>query len=180
MSETGPCYPELAQSQSEKTRGLRLFPLAMKTSESPQSKTGRDWQAFLREVVAGFDCQTGTLHRFEPGDRHLKLVAHQGIPEVLMPVIQSIPLGKGIAGAAAETRQPVEMCNLQTDTSGVAKPGAKQTQVQGSLAVPVLDGEHLCGTLGIGKMVPYDFSEEEKTRLLGIAAGIAVELSGRE
>jgi putative methionine-R-sulfoxide reductase with GAF domain len=104
-------------------------------------------------------------------------VAHQGIPEVLMPVVQSIPIGKGIAGAAAQTRQPVEMCNLQTDTSGVAKPGAKQTQVQGSLAVPVLDGERLCGTLGIGKMVPYEFSEEEKDRLLTIAAGLAQRLA---
>ena len=152
----------------------------MNTSESSQVVTCRDWPVFLREVAARFDCQTGTLHRFAPGDQHLKLVAHLGIPEVLMPVIQSIPLGKGIAGAAAQTRQPVEMCNLQTDTSGVAKPGAKQTQVQGSLAVPVLDGEVLCGTLGIGKMVPYDFSDDEKQDLLAIAAEIAPELSGRE
>lgn len=94
-----------------------------------------------------------------------------------MPVIQSIPLGKGIAGAAAQTREPVEMCNLQTDTSGVAKPGAKQTQVQGSLAVPVLQGQTLCGTLGIGKMVPYDFSDEEKSRLLALAATVADELA---
>ena len=140
-----------------------------------------DWQARLTGIISDFDCVTGTLHRFDPTDQHLKLVAQQGIPEVLMPVVKSIPIGKGIAGAAAQTRQPVEMCNLQTDTSGVAKPGAKQTQVQGSLAVPVLDGDRLCGTLGIGKMVPYDFSEEEKRRLLAVAAEMAQRLaaSGR-
>lgn len=93
-----------------------------------------------------------------------------------MPIIQSIPVGKGIAGVAAERREPVEMCNLQTDTSGVAKPGAKQTQVQGSLAVPVMDGERLCGTLGIGKLVPYDFTTAEKDRLLAIANGLAIRL----
>lgn len=136
-----------------------------------------DWQGFLMNVLADFDCVTGTLHRFDTTDQHLKLVAQQGIPEVLMPVVQSIPMGKGIAGAAAETRQPVEMCNLQTDGSGVAKPGAKQTQVQGSLAVPVLNGERLCGTLGIGKMVPYDFTPEEKNRLLAVAAEVAVRLA---
>ena len=138
---------------------------------------GIDWQAFLVGVLRGFDCVTGTLHRFDTTDQHLKLVAQQGIPEVLMPVVQSIPMGKGIAGAAAQTREPVEMCNLQTDRSGVAKPGAKQTQVQGSLAVPVLDGEHLCGTLGIGKMVPYDFTAEEKSRLLEVARGVAEALA---
>jgi len=138
---------------------------------------GIDWQAFLVGVLRDFDCVTGTLHRFDTTDQHLKLVAQQGIPEVLMPVVQSIPMGKGIAGAAAQTREPVEMCNLQTDRSGVAKPGAKQTQVQGSLAVPVLDGERLCGTLGIGKMVPYDFTAEEKSRLLEVARGVAEALA---
>jgi L-methionine (R)-S-oxide reductase len=150
---------------------------AEENSQVPCDGATFDWQAELTQVIADFGCVTGTLHRFDLTDQHLKLVAHQGIPEVLMPVVQSIPIGKGIAGAAAQTRQPVEMCNLQTDTSGVAKPGAKQTQVQGSLAVPVLDGERLCGTLGIGKMVPYEFSEEEKDRLLTIAAGLAQRLA---
>ncbi len=137
-----------------------------------------DWQAFLETVIASFDCTTGTLHRLDRGDQHLKLVAHRGIPPVLMPVIESIPIGKGIAGAAAQRKAPVEMCNLQTDSSGVAKPDAKKTKVQGTLAVPVLNGDRLCGTLGIGKLEPYDFSEAEKERLMSIAAAVAERLLG--
>lgn len=151
----------------------------MNSTESPPSSgstSDENWSQFLDNVVAAFDCTTGTLHRYDPVDRHLKLVASRRIPEVLMPVVQSIPVGKGIAGAAAERRAPVEICNLQTDTSGVAKPGAKQTQVQGSIAVPVLDGDRLCGTLGIGKMVPYDFTEEEKSRLMKLASDISRNL----
>lgn len=140
------------------------------------STTDPFWADFLTQTIAGFGCTTGTLHRLDPADRHLKLVAQQGIPEALMPIIQSIPVGKGIAGVAAERKEPVEMCNLQTDTSGVAKPGAKQTHVQGTLAVPVMDGERLCGTLGIGKLVPYDFTVEEKERLLQEGQRIAVKL----
>lgn len=135
----------------------------------PPNPAPEDWTRFLESVAAEFGCVTGTLHRLDPVDQLLKLVAHLGIPQPLMPVIAAIPVGKGIAGAAAERREPVELCNLQTDTSGVAKEGAKQTQVQGSLAVPVLDGDRLCGTLGIGKREPYEFSEEEKQRLIGIA-----------
>lgn len=146
------------------------------TPSPPASAPESNWSQFLDNVVASFDCTTGTLHRYDPVDKHLKLVASRRIPDVLMPVIQSIPIGKGIAGAAAERRAPVEICNLQTDTSGVAKPGAKQTQVQGSLAVPVLDGDRLCGTLGIGKMVPYDFTEEEKGRLTKLAAEVSRHL----
>jgi putative methionine-R-sulfoxide reductase with GAF domain len=140
------------------------------------SSTSTNWAEFLAQTIADFGCTTGTLHRLDPADRHLKLVAQQGIPEALMPIIQSIPVGKGIAGVAAERQEPVEMCNLQTDTSGVAKPGAKQTLVQGTLAVPVLDGERLCGTLGIGKLVPYDFTAEEKARLMQTARSIAALL----
>jgi GAF domain-containing protein len=58
----------------------------------------------------------------------------------------------------------------------VAKPGAKQTQVQGTLAVPVMDGGRLCGTLGIGKLVPYDFTTEEKDQLLRKARSVAAKL----
>ncbi|WP_395749726.1 GAF domain-containing protein [Prosthecobacter sp.] len=140
------------------------------------SPTPPTWAEFLSQTISAFGCTTGTLHRLDPADRHLKLVAHQGIPEALMPIIQSIPVGKGIAGVAAERQEAVEMCNLQTDTSGVAKPGAKQTQVQGTLAVPVMDGARLCGTLGIGKLVPYDFTEEEKDRLMNTGRQIAARL----
>ena len=135
-----------------------------------------EWNQFLQQVIQDFGCTTGTLHRLDPADRHLKLVAAQAIPPQLMPIIQSIPVGKGIAGAAAERQQPVELCNLQTDTSGVAKPGARQTNVQGSLAVPMMDGSRLCGTLGIGKMTPYEFSPDEKERLLTIARQAAARL----
>lgn len=134
------------------------------------------WPELLAATITEFGCTTGTLHRLDPADQHLKLVAYQGIPAALMPIIQSIPLGKGIAGVAAERREAVEMCNLQTDSSGVAKPGAKQTQVQGSLAVPVLDGHRLCGTLGIGKLEAYEFTIDEKEKLLRIARELAPRL----
>jgi putative methionine-R-sulfoxide reductase with GAF domain len=106
----------------------------------------------------------------------LSLVAQRGIPPHLMPVVQSIPVGKGIAGAAAERREPVELCNLQADLGGVAKPGARATNVQGSLAVPCLLGDELRGTLGVGMMTPHDFTEEEKARLMAIGRAAAERL----
>lgn len=144
--------------------------------ELPTHPTSTDWSTMLQQVLADFDCVTGTLHRIDAENGLLKLVAHQGIPAAIMPMIQAIPIGKGIAGAAAERREPVELCNLQTDTSGVAKPDAKKTQVQGSIAVPVLDGDKLCGTLGIGKMVPYEFTDTEKASLMAVGRSIAAVL----
>ncbi|MCX2740735.1 GAF domain-containing protein [Pontibacter anaerobius] len=127
-----------------------------------------DWRQLLTDIIAAFDCTTGTIHLLDPDTNLLKLQAQQGIPPFLLPKMQEIPIGKGMAGIAAERRKPVEMCNLQTDNSGVARPAAKETKVEGSLAAPMLlDGE-LYGTLGIAKPVPYDFTEEEQKALMEI------------
>lgn len=119
----------------------------------------------LKEAMEEFGCQTGTLHRAD--GKWLFLVAQEGVPEILMDKISKIPFGKGIAGAAAETRRPVELCNLQEDLGGVAKEDARKTGVCGSLAVPIFsaDGVSVVGTLGVGKTIPYEFSKAEKARL---------------
>lgn len=133
---------------------------------------------FLRSLLAEFGCQTGTVHR-TGADGELKLEAQVGVPDFLLPRIASIPFGKGIAGCAAERKGPVQLCNLQTDTSGVARPEAKATGVNGSLAVPVLgeDGRVL-GVIGIGKTVPHEFTETETARLEARARELAAAWRG--
>ena len=134
--------------------------------------TAVDWQQLLSTIISQFDCSTGTIHILDQSSGLLKLKAQQGVPEFLLPKITEIPVGKGIAGVAAERREPVEMCNLQTDDSGIARPAAKKTKVEGSIAVPMLLDGQLWGTLGIAKTVPYDFTEEEKSSLLMIGEEI--------
>ena len=132
------------------------------------SKPDAGWEQVLSELISAFDCTTGTIHFLNKKTNLLELQAHQGIPEFLLPRLKEIPIGKGMAGIAAERREAVEMCNLQTDDSGVARPAAKETKVEGSIAVPMLlDGE-LYGTFGVAKPVPYDFTEEEENDLLAI------------
>src|SRR5690348_1799327 len=98
--------------------------------------TGPDdarFAAALAVVQQAFGAVMGTFHRLGD-DEHLHLVAASpGIPEPVLAASRRIPLGKGIAGEAAATGKPVTLCNLQTDTSGVARPGAKATGLGGSL-----------------------------------------------
>lgn len=124
------------------------------------------WASLLNSILVEFDCQTGTIHRSDDG-RNLNLIVQAGVPAGLLEKISFIPFGKGIAGAAAESGQPVELCNLQQDLGGVAKPDARQTGVAGSIAVPVFSAANgaVTGTLGIGKHTPYEFTSEEKLKL---------------
>lgn len=135
-----------------------------------------NWQQILEEIISHFDCTTGTIHFLKRESQILELKAQQGIPDFLLPKVSQVPVGKGMAGIAAQRLEPVEMCNLQTDNSGVARPSAKETKVEGSLAVPLLlDGE-LYGTLGIGKLVPYEFTKEEINDLMAIGGEISLYL----
>jgi L-methionine (R)-S-oxide reductase len=130
-------------------------------------KPTHDFEALLATILQEFDCQTGTIHRTDASGQLLELEAQIGVPEFVLEKIIRIPFGKGIAGVAAERKEPVELCNLQADLGGVAKEDARKTNVAGSLAVPVMmyGSGKVLGTLGIGKHVPHDFTDTEKRHL---------------
>jgi L-methionine (R)-S-oxide reductase len=140
-----------------------------------------DWHAVLVQVLNNFACLTGTIHRTDSSTGLLMLVTQHGIPPhvlpMLLPKIDNIPFGKGIAGCAAQRKEAVQLCNLQEDLGGVAKPDARKTNVQGALAVPIVgsDGK-VIGVLGIGKMQPYEFNDSEVTDLSAIAALISAKI----
>lgn len=139
------------------------------SSPPPAIQSDEDWGALFQQILTTMDCCTGTLHRINPQSGMLELVTQVGIPPELMDKVQVIPVGKGIAGAAAERREAVQLCNLQTDSSGVARPDAKKTKVSGSLAVPIQENDDLLGTLGVGMRTPHDFTEPETETLFKIA-----------
>lgn len=145
-------------------------------SALPRESASIDWPQLLADIIAAFDCSTGTIHTLDTETQLLNLRAQVGIPEFLLPKMSQIPIGKGMAGIAAERREPVEMCNLQTDESGVARPSAKETKVEGSLAAPMLLNGELHGVLGIAKPVPYDFTEAEIGDLMKIGEELSYHL----
>jgi GAF domain-containing protein len=131
-------------------------------------------EATLRAALDLFGCQTGTVHLLREGA--LKLASHVNIPAPLLPIIDTVPIGKGIAGLAAERREPVSICNLQTDGSGQARPAAKMTGMEGSVAVPILLNGELKGVLGVAKATAHDWTDAEKTQLLEIAERLGAVL----
>jgi len=127
----------------------------------------------LRDVLQQFRSETGTIHVLDADKQLLQLAAQAGLPPQMLDIVKTIPVGKGIAGQVVAQNKPVTICNLQTDTSGVAKPGAKQTGVGGALCVPIRTGDKIIGTLGIGTIRQYEYTAEETQKLEEIGRGIA-------
>ena len=125
------------------------------------SKVAGDRAKVMDLVLAHFNADTGTIHVLGPdGLLHLEAWAG-GIPEPLLDVIRTIPVGKGIAGLAVQRREPVNLCNLQTDQSGDVRPGARATGVHGSICVPIMAGPAAVGALGIATRRERDFTGDE-------------------
>ena len=153
-------------------------------SPSPQwlSELGKlpHSQTALEAIVQYFVANTGTLHRIGP-DGFLHLIAIVGnFPPPVMSAIRTIEVGKGLAGLAALRRGPVTGCNLQSDTSGDVRPGARATGMEGAITVPCfggVNGGEIIGVLGVATFAPREYSPEETVALLECGRAVA-ELIG--
>lgn len=132
----------------------------------------------LAAIVAHFRADSGTAHFLaEDGLLHLA-AATPGIPEPVLAAINTIPVGKGMAGLAVQHGRPIDACNIQTDTSGSVRPGARATGLSGAVVVPMFRGEAVAGALGIATRHERTFSKQEIEELLGAGRALAAQASG--
>ncbi len=94
---------------------------------------------WLRALLTRHGAIAGSVHVVH-GD-HLTIRAAVNLPPKVIEVTATIPLGKGMAGLAWQHDKPIQTCNLQEDTSGAVKPGAKAVNAQGAVALPVHAGD---------------------------------------
>jgi len=131
------------------------------------------WDGALARVLERFAADSGTIHLLkEDGVLHL-VAASAGIPAVVVETVRLVPVGKGMAGLAVERRQPVNACNIQTDTSGDVRPGARATGLLGSIVVPLLRGGDAVGALGIANHRERVFTDAEAEWLLAVGKALA-------
>jgi GAF domain-containing protein len=124
---------------------------------------------------------SGTIHRLSADGTVLHLLAARQIPPPVLAQIQEVPLGKGMAGVAAQSRRPVTTCNLQQDDAGgVIRPGARATGAGGAVAVPILRGEAVLGVLGVATSAERDFTAEEVEALLALGRELAAAWADEE
>jgi L-methionine (R)-S-oxide reductase len=122
--------------------------------------------AALAGIVAQIRADSGTIHWLgADGLLHL-IAATPGMPEAVLAVIRTIPVGKGMAGLAVERAEPVDACNIQTDASGDVRPGARATGLSGAVVVPILKEGRAVGALGVGNRGERQFTPAEVAELL--------------
>jgi signal transduction protein with GAF and PtsI domain len=122
--------------------------------------------ATLESILRDLRAESGTLHALG-ADGALHLRAAVGIPGPVLAIVATVPIGKGMAGLAAERKCPVNSCNIQQDSSGDVRPGARATGLAGSVCVPVLsESGALLGTLGVATRAERTFTADEESLLM--------------
>jgi len=130
-------------------------------------------QEWLELFLAELGAVAGSVH--EQRDEDLYLTAAHRLPPPVIAAVAHVPRGKGMAGAAQVERAPVQTCNLQTDTSGNIKPGAKAVNAQAAIAVPVFNtmGD-VAAVVGAAWMDERQISPVEEQSILRRASSLPI------
>jgi len=126
----------------------------------------------LAQILEFFHADSGTIHLMrDDGALHLE-AASAGIPDAVLNIVRVVPVGKGMAGLAVQRKEPVNSCNIQTDTTGDVRPGARATGLQGSIVVPLMRGGTAVGALGIANHRERTFTDDEAASLMQIGQAL--------
>ena len=128
----------------------------------------RSYSHALDQVCLRFGAASGTLHLVQ--GEHLTLIHAIDIPPSIQAKIEVIPKGKGMAGHAWLTGEPVQTCNLASDPTTVIQSGARQIDAAAAIALPVRDvNDRVWGVLGMAFPKTYDLTEAAVVDI-GVAA----------
>jgi L-methionine (R)-S-oxide reductase len=125
-----------------------------------------EWcNTWLKQYVRECDAVAGSVHMRE--NDGLRLVAEVNIPEKVQRVVEWVPSGKGMAGQALVRGEPIFTCDLQDDSSGAVRPGAKAVDAHAAIALPVQDeAGTIVAVVGIAFAQERPFSSADITSYL--------------
>jgi sigma-B regulation protein RsbU (phosphoserine phosphatase) len=86
--------------------------------------------------------------------------------------VDNIPLGKGITGAAAESGQPIRVCDTQQDPRYIAS----HPDIRSEIAVPLVVQDRVVGVMDLESEHVNRFSEDHQRTLSLLAPQIAISV----
>ena len=124
---------------------------------------------WLAEFLRAHGGVAGSVHRMAGGE--LALAASVNLPPPVIEAVKRVPMGRGMAGQAAESKVPFQTCNLKADPSATVRPGARLVSAQAAVALPVLNTEGAVrAVVGIAFAREGEIAAPELGRLTAAAA----------
>jgi signal transduction protein with GAF and PtsI domain len=127
------------------------------------------FSAVAEKLLSDFDAEAAVIYTLDTGTGMLKLRCHAGIERAASEKIRFLCVGKGLPGAAAGRREPVQ--GLRDAQCACVEE--REVLPEGSLFVPMLAEDSLRGVLGIAKHYHGEYAPDEVAALSAVARLIA-------
>lgn len=130
----------------------------------------------LARIIAVMGCEIGSIHLLDPAESRLHLAAWQGTPAEIIPEIETMPLGRGVAGGVIERDKPVVVAAIEAEPAAAPAAG-RLLAGHAYVGAPMRAKGKVVGVLSIIGPAGRQFSAEEVALLASIAdqVGVAVE-----
>ena len=144
----------------------------MSDSSAASPPSSAPQQAWLEGFIRSQGAIAGSIH-LRSGPDELSLAAAVNIPERVQQVVMRVPRGKGMAGLALERNTAISSCNIQADSSGQVRPGARAVEAQAAVALPVHNGSgEVRAVVGIAFADERTLSDDQLAALSEAAASL--------
>jgi putative methionine-R-sulfoxide reductase with GAF domain len=124
--------------------------------------------------VTGVD--SGDVYLFDEESGELRLKGQKGISEQVIPLIQKLKIGDGVAGVAVQQRDIVIINDVNTAPESLTVY-ARKTGARSMVSVPINMRDKVLGVLDLVSHTPRTFTKDEIELLKSIAnqIGVAIE-----
>jgi GAF domain-containing protein len=128
--------------------------------------------SIAREVARLMGADSAALWRVEPGAAMVRMVAAYGLKSAeFLP----LPLGQGLAGGIAQTREPLTLEDAPADPRCIFPREARESGIVAYLGVPVESQDQALGVVEVHAPQPRHWNESD-LRTLRTAASVIAEI----
>ncbi|MCB9008946.1 MAG: GAF domain-containing protein [Ardenticatenaceae bacterium] len=165
------------EARAALTRREREVALTVQVAQEIASATNLHdlYQRVVTQVQEQFGYYYTQLLRYDDSMDTLVLVVGYGdAGEKMLAMNHSMPMGVGLIGKAAQTREPVLRAHVATDPNWQSNPLLPETASE--LAVPIKLGEQVLGVLDVQSSLVNGLSANDQLLLEGLCGQIAIAI----
>lgn len=169
-----------AQEKLEEEVNARTRELAALYCVTAVASASLDLDHVMKESLARIldvmGCEIGSIHLLDETNNILNLAAWQGTPKEVLPEIESMQLGQGVAGRVIAHEGPLSVPAIGSEATAVPAAG-RLLAGHAYVGAPMQAKGKVLGVLSVIGPVGRQFNEDEIALLASIAdqVGVAVE-----
>ncbi|HYZ02565.1 MAG TPA: GAF domain-containing protein, partial [Candidatus Binatia bacterium] len=163
-----------SQQERDLRRVVRELEFLQRLSQSAASTRDSEelLQLLIHETTSALGTDVCSLYLISPDGKELTLTATNGLNERMVGRV-SMPVGEGITGSVADTREPKLVSEVALDPHWKWVPGLDEERFHSMLSVPIESGPRLVGVLNVQSVELREFSQGDVDSLRAIAGQVA-------